>query len=134
MNHMNRRANRTRKKGSPAIVLKPNNAADVVTAIRYAQNNSLVITIRSGGHSVAGHSTNDGGLVIDLSAINSVEIIDREKHIVRIGSGATWITVATALQEHGLALSSGDSTSVGVGGLVLGGGIGWMVRKYGLTI
>ncbi|MBI2429550.1 MAG: FAD-binding oxidoreductase [Ignavibacteriales bacterium] len=122
------------QKGSPAIVLRPKNAAGVATAVHYARNNSLIISIRSGGHSVAGHSTNNGGLVIDLSEINTIDVIDKAKNIVRIGSGATWKKVATSLQEHGLALSSGDSTSVGVGGLALGGGIGWMVRKYGLTI
>lgn len=122
------------QKGSPAIVLRPKNAADVVTAIRFARNNALMISVRSGGHSIAGHSTNDGGLVIDLSGIHAIEIINKEKNIARIGAGATWKNVAAALQEHGLALSSGDSTSVGVGGLALGGGIGWMVRKYGLTI
>lgn len=120
--------------GSPAVVMRPKTAADVATAIRYAQMNGLTISVRSGGHSVAGHSTNNGGLVIDMSVINSVEVIDAAKHIVRIGSGARWKEVAAALEGHGLALSSGDSASVGVGGLALGGGVGWMVRKYGLTI
>jgi FAD/FMN-containing dehydrogenase len=120
--------------GSPAVVLRPKTAADVVTAIRYARTNSLAISVRSGGHSVAGHSTNTGGLVIDMSAMNSVDVIDASKHLVRIGSGARWKNVADALEVHGLALSSGDSASVGVGGLALGGGVGWMVRKYGLTI
>lgn len=121
-------------KGSPAIVLRPNTTGDVVVALQFAKSNSLTISIRSGGHSVAGFCTNDGGIIIDLSAMNSVELIDKQNNIVRIGSGATWKKVAGALQEHRLALSSGDSTSVGVGGLALGGGIGWMVRKYGLTI
>ncbi|MDP1677827.1 MAG: FAD-binding oxidoreductase [Bacteroidota bacterium] len=120
--------------GSPAIVVRPNTAGDVVVAIQFAQSNSLVISIRSGGHSVAGFCTNNGGIIIDLSVINSVELIDKQNNIVRIGTGATWKKVAGTLQEFGLALSSGDSTSVGVGGLALGGGIGWMVRKYGLTI
>jgi FAD/FMN-containing dehydrogenase len=121
-------------KGSPALVLRPKSAADVVKAIHFARTNSLTISVRSGGHSVAGFGTNNGGVVIDLSAIDTIDVIDAAKHIVRIGSGATWKKVATALQEHGLALSSGDTSSVGVGGLALGGGIGWMVRKYGLTI
>ncbi|MFA5835140.1 MAG: FAD-binding oxidoreductase [Bacteroidota bacterium] len=121
-------------KGSPALVVRPNSSDDVAVAIRFAQNNSLLLSIRSGGHNGAGLGTNNGGLVIDLSAMNNIRLIDREKHIVRIESGAIWKNVALALQEHGLALSSGDSTTVGVGGLALGGGIGWMVRKYGLTI
>lgn len=121
-------------KGSPAVVLRPRTANDVAAAVRFAREQSLVISLRSGGHSVAGHSTNNDGAVIDMSAMNSVEVIDKTNRIVRIGTGATWKKVAASLQEHGLAISSGDSTSVGVGGLVLGGGIGWMVRKYGLTI
>lgn len=120
--------------GSPAVVLRPATSNDVAVAIRFGRTNALTISVRSGGHSGAGLSTNDGGLVIDLSAINSVDVIDKEKNMVRIGSGATWKKVATTLGGHGLALSSGDSTSVGVGGIALGGGIGWMVRKYGLTI
>ncbi|MEW5797558.1 MAG: FAD-binding oxidoreductase [Bacteroidota bacterium] len=121
-------------KGSPAVILRPATANDVAAAIRFGRTNGLTISVRSGGHSGAGLSTNNGGLVIDLSAMSTVEVIDKQKNLVRIGSGATWKKVATALGEHGLALSSGDSTSVGVGGISLGGGIGWMVRKYGLTI
>ena len=121
-------------KGTPAIVLRPNTSGDVVVALQFAKSNSLIISIRSGGHSVAGFCTNNGGIIIDLSMMNTVEVIDKVNSIVRIGAGATWKKVAATLQEHGLALSSGDSTSVGVGGLALGGGIGWMVRKYGLTI
>lgn len=121
-------------KGSPAVVLRPATASDVAAAIRFGRMNALTISVRSGGHSGAGLSTNNGGLVIDLSSMSTVEVIDKQKNLVRIGSGATWKIVATTLGEHGLALSSGDTTSVGVGGLALGGGIGWMVRKYGLTI
>ncbi|MFA6541247.1 MAG: FAD-binding oxidoreductase [Bacteroidota bacterium] len=120
--------------GAPAVVLRPAAARDVAAAIQFARNNSLILSVRSGGHSGAGLSTNTGGLVVDMSAMSTVEIIDKQKKLVRIGSGATWKKVAAALQEHGLALSSGDTTSVGVGGIALGGGIGWMVRKYGLTI
>jgi hypothetical protein len=80
-----------------------------------------------------GFGTNDGGVVIDLSRLAEVEIIDSERHLVRIGGGATWGQVAAVLAPHGLAISSGDTKSVGVGGLTLAGGIGWQVRKYGLT-
>ncbi len=121
-------------KGSPAIILRPKTAKDVAAAIRFARHNALVISVRSGGHNGAGLGTNNGGIVIDLSAMNTVEVIDPQKNIVRVQSGAVWKNVATRLCEHGLALSSGDTTTVGVGGLVLGGGIGWMVRKFGLTI
>lgn len=74
------------------------------------------------------------GVVIDLSELAVVEIIDHERHLVRVGGGATWGQVAAALGPHGLAISSGDTKSVGVGGLTLIGGIGWKVRKYGLAL
>lgn len=120
--------------GSPAVVVQPVNESDVALAIAYAQENDLVLSVRGGGHNMAGLSTNEGGLVIDLSNINKVEIIDSTRHLVRIGGGAKWGDVAKVLGEKGLAISSGDTNSVGVGGLTLGGGIGWMVRKHGLAI
>jgi FAD/FMN-containing dehydrogenase len=90
--------------------------------------------VRGGGHSFAGFGTNDDGVVIDLGRLANVEVIDKERHLVRIGGGATWGQVAAALAPHGLAISSGDTRSVGVGGLTLTGGIGWKVRKYGLAL
>jgi FAD/FMN-containing dehydrogenase len=77
-------------------------------------------------------ATNEGGVVIDLSSLHEVEVLDGG--IVRIGGGAIWGDVAAALQPHDLALTSGDTTTVGVGGLTLGGGIGWLVRQYGLAL
>ncbi len=121
-------------KGAPAAVVRPRTADDVAAAIQYARDNSLVISVRSGGHSNAGFGTNNGGVVIDLRHFNEIKIIDKEHGRVRLGSGATWEEVASTLQQAGLALSSGDTKSVGVGGLTLGAGVGWMVRKYGLTI
>jgi FAD/FMN-containing dehydrogenase len=120
--------------GSPAVIVQPQNAADIATAIRFARDQRLVLSIRSGGHGIAGQATNDSGLVIDLACLNQVEVLDAAQHRVRIGAGTTWGEAAEALAAHGLAISSGDTRSVGVGGLTLGGGIGWMVRKYGLTI
>jgi FAD/FMN-containing dehydrogenase len=121
-------------KGSPALVLRPKNPADVALAIQHARANSLPISVRSGGHSAAAFGTNDGGLVIDLALMNQVELIDEGSGLVRVGAGAKWGDVANHLKQYGLALSSGDTKSVGVGGLTLGGGIGWMVKKYGLAI
>jgi hypothetical protein len=92
-----------------------------------------LLSVRGGGHGFPGFGTNDGGVVIDLSRLATVEIIDNERHLVRIGGGATWGQVAPALAPHGLAISSGDTKSVGVGGLTLTGGIGWKVRKHGLA-
>lgn len=121
-------------KGAPQTILLPHSAQDVALAIRYTKEQKLTLSVRSGGHGMAGFATNDGGIVIDLTRMNEVKIIDTAKGIVQIGTGATWEKTANALAKHGLIISSGDTRSVGVGGLTLGGGIGWMVRKYGLTI
>jgi FAD/FMN-containing dehydrogenase len=120
--------------GSPAYVLRPETVGDVQAGVRFAAGTGLVLSVRGGGHGFAGFGTNDGGVVIDLSRLASVRIIDDERHLVRIGGGATWGQVAVALAPHGLAISSGDTRSVGVGGLTLSGGIGWKVRKYGLAL
>ncbi|GAA4592313.1 FAD-binding oxidoreductase [Planotetraspora phitsanulokensis] len=120
--------------GSPAYVLRPKSVGDVRAGVRFAAGAGLPLSVRGGGHAFAGFGTNDGGVVIDLSMLAKVEIIDHERHRVRIGGGATWGDVAAALAQHGLAISSGDTKSVGVGGLTLTGGIGWKVRKYGLAL
>jgi len=120
--------------GNPAHVLRPGSVGDVQAGVRFAVSTGLLLSVRSGGHGFAGFGTNDGGVVIDLSQLANVEIIDKERHLVRIGGGATWGQVAAALTSHGLAISSGDTKSVGVGGLTLTGGIGWKVRKHGLAL
>ncbi|MEU6782284.1 FAD-binding oxidoreductase [Nonomuraea angiospora] len=120
--------------GSPAYVLRPRNVADVRAGVTFAAGSGLPLSVRGGGHAFAGFGTNDDGIVIDLSGLAQVEVIDKERHFVRIGGGATWGQVAAALAPHGLAISSGDTKSVGVGGLTLTGGIGWKVRKYGLAL
>ncbi|NUW33262.1 FAD-binding oxidoreductase [Nonomuraea sp. SMC257] len=120
--------------GSPAFVLRPGSVEDVRAAVRFAAEAGLVLSVRGGGHAFAGFGTNDGGVVIDLGLLATVEITDKERHLVRIGGGATWGQVADVLAPHGLAISSGDTRSVGVGGLTLTGGIGWKVRKYGLAL
>ncbi|MGO4784972.1 FAD-binding oxidoreductase [Cryobacterium sp. W22_MBD10_FK3] len=116
--------------GSPALVARPSSAADVAAAIGYARAQGLPLSVRSGGHTL--FSTNDGGMVLDLARISDVEVLG--DGLVRVGGGAVWGDVARALQPHGLAISSGDTYSVGVGGLTLGGGIGWMVRQQGLAL
>ena len=117
----------------PAMIARCADVEDVVLAIKFAREQALAVSVRSGGHSMAGYGTNDGGLVIDLSGMKAISI-DDARHTARLEPGLTWGEVASTLQPHGLALTSGDMASVGVGGLLLGGGIGWMVRKYGLTI
>ncbi|MGV9309755.1 FAD-binding oxidoreductase [Nonomuraea sp. NPDC003727] len=120
--------------GSPAYVLRPESVGDVQAGLRFAAGAGLVLAVRGGGHGFPGFGTNDGGVVLDLGELADVEIIDKERHLVRIGGGATWGQVAAVLAPHGLAISSGDTKSVGVGGLTLTGGIGWKVRKYGLAL
>jgi FAD/FMN-containing dehydrogenase len=120
--------------GSPAHILRPKTLPDVQAAVRFAARTGRSLSVRGGGHGFPGFATNDGGVVIDLGHLAQVDIVDVEQHRVRIGGGATWGRVAAALAPHGLAISSGDTKSVGVGGLTLTGGIGWKVRKYGLAL
>ncbi|MFM9372902.1 FAD-binding oxidoreductase [Streptomyces sp. Da 82-17] len=120
--------------GSPAAVIQCHNTEDVRSALRFAQAEGLEIAVRSSGHNGAGFSTVDGGVVIDVSPLDSVDVVDPERRLVRLGTGASWARVGAELNKHGLAISSGDTTSVAVGGLLLGGGFGWMVRKYGLAL
>ncbi|HEX5299465.1 MAG TPA: FAD-binding oxidoreductase [Streptosporangiaceae bacterium] len=120
--------------GTPDLIVRPRDASSVAVAVRYAVGAGLPVSVRSGGHSPAGHSTSDGGVVIDLRHLREVRVLDPGTRRVRVGAGATWGAVAATLQRSGLALTSGDTTSVGVGGLTLAGGIGWMVRRYGLAI
>jgi FAD/FMN-containing dehydrogenase len=120
--------------GTPVYVLRPTNVEDVRAAVRFTADAGLALSVRGGGHGFPGFGTNDGGVVLDLRHLAGVEVVDLDRRLVRIGGGATWGQVATALSRHRLAISSGDTTSVGVGGLTLSGGIGWKVRKYGLAL
>lgn len=120
--------------GSPRFVLRPRSTSDVQAAVRLAAGADLPLSIRGGGHSFPGFGTNDDGIVIDLRHLDAVEVVDPDRRVVRVGGGATWGQVADTLAEHGLGFSSGDTRSVGVGGLTLSGGIGWKVRKHGLAL
>ncbi|WP_030178815.1 LLM class flavin-dependent oxidoreductase [Streptomyces sp. NRRL S-813] len=120
--------------GSPALVIQAENADDVAAALAYARGQDAGIAVRSGGHGISGRSTNDGGIVIDLSKMNSVTVVDRAARRIRVEPGARWGHVARTLAPHGLALSSGDYGDVGVGGLATAGGLGYLARAYGLTI
>src|SRR4051794_34318025 len=120
--------------GRPLVVLRPRNVADVQTGVRFAAALGLPLAVRGGGHGFPGFGTNDGGVVIDLRHLAGVHVTNDERCLVRIGGGATWGQVTAGLRHHGLAISSGDTASVGVGGLTLTGGIGWKVRKYGLAL
>jgi FAD/FMN-containing dehydrogenase len=117
----------------PAAIVRCADAEDVRIAVNFAREQKMTLSVRSGGHSIAGHSTNDGGLAIDLANLRKITI-DPVNQTARLEPGLTWGEVANTLQPFGLAMTAGDVASVGVGGLLLGGGIGWMVRAYGLTI
>jgi FAD/FMN-containing dehydrogenase len=118
--------------GTPSVVVRAGSAADVAEAIRFAHVADLPVAVRSGGHTGPTFGTYDNHVVIDLRPLNTVTV-DADG-VALVGAGATWGEVADALGPHGLALTSGDTASVGVGGLTLGGGFGWLVRKYGLAL
>jgi FAD/FMN-containing dehydrogenase len=120
--------------GRPALVVRPREPDEVAAALRYATAHRLAVAVRSGGHSPLGHGTNTDGMVIDLRHLDHIEILDTERRLVRVGGGANWGRVAEALAPYHWAITAGDTSDVGVGGLTLGGGIGWMVRQHGLTI
>jgi len=120
--------------GAPALVVRPRDPDEVAAALAHAARQGLAVSVRSGGHSALAHGTNSGGMVIDLARLNDVEVLDTERRLVRVGGGATWGRVSSALDARGWAITSGDTGDVGVGGLTLGGGFGWLVRRYGLAI
>lgn len=121
-------------RGSPGLVIKAATDKDVSAAIAYARKQDVPLAVRSGGHGISGRSTNDGGIVLDVSALNEIHLLDPASKRVRLGPGARWGQVAERLAPHGLGMSSGDYGDVGVGGLATAGGIGWLSRKHGLTI
>ena len=117
----------------PQAIVRPANAQDVATTVKFARERDFALSVRSGGHSLGHFSVVDGAVVVDLTSMKAVRI-DPEARIARVQGGATSGDLAGPAGEHGLALSTGDTQSVGIGGLTTGGGIGFMVRKYGLAI
>ena len=116
----------------PAIIVRPLNNQAVITALDFAKDQDLIISVRGGGHNVAGHATNDDGIVIDLCAMKHVDI-DPVNKTVRVGGGATWGEVDAVTQQYGLAVPGGVFSDTGIAGLTLGGGLGWLRNKYGLS-
>lgn len=117
----------------PAAIIRVANVAEVSKVISLARENGLELAVRSGGHSNAGHSVTEGGIVLDLSQMRGLEINAKE-HTAWVEPGMTTGEYTIATGEHGLATGFGDTGSVGIGGITLGGGVGFLVRKYGLTI
>jgi FAD/FMN-containing dehydrogenase len=117
----------------PAVIARPVDAAGVARVITFARESGLPLAVRSGGHSGAGHGTTDGGIVLDLRDLATLEV-DAARQTAWAGTGMTAGEYSKKVGVHGLATGFGDTGSVGLGGLTVGGGIGYLSRKYGLTI
>ena len=117
----------------PAVIFRPADAREVGYVVSLARESGLELAVRSGGHSGAGHSVSHGGIVLDLSLMKGLEI-DPGKRVAWAEAGLTAGEVTNATAAHGLAVGFGDTGSVGIGGLTTGGGVGYLVRKHGLTI
>ncbi len=117
----------------PAMIARPTGTADVVDAVNFARENNLELSVRGGGHGVAGSAVTDGGLMIDMSSMNGVHV-DPQSWSVRAQGGATWGDVDRESQLFGLAVPGGVVSTTGIAGLTLGGGMGNLQRKYGLSL
>ena len=116
----------------PALIARCASADDVISAVRFARNAQLLVAVRGGGHNVAGTAVCDDGLMIDLSPMKGI-VVDPVLRVARVEPGVLWGELDREVQAFGLAVPGGIVTHTGVAGLTLGGGIGWLMRKYGLT-
>lgn len=116
----------------PAVVARCTSASDVQAALAHAREHGLLVSVRGGGHSLPGHSVNDGGVMVDLSPMKRIEV-DPQGRTAHAQPGALWGELDAATHVHGLAVTGGQISHTGIAGLTLGGGIGWLMRKYGLT-
>lgn len=116
----------------PALIIRCAAASDVPQAVRFVRQHDLLFSVRSGGHNIAGTALNDGGVVIDLSLLKGIRV-NRESGRVRVEAGCTLGDVDRATEPHGLVVPSGIVSETGIAGLTLGGGFGWLTRKYGYT-
>jgi FAD/FMN-containing dehydrogenase len=117
----------------PALIVRVSDVTDVSRVVKLARESGLELAVRSGGHSLSAHSVSDGGIVLDLSEMKNLEI-DTERRTAWAQTGLTAGEYSAAVGAHGLATGFGDTGSVGIGGITLGGGVGYLVRKHGLTI
>jgi FAD/FMN-containing dehydrogenase len=116
----------------PAFIVRCESTDDVVAAVNFARDNHLLVAVRGGGHSAAGKAVCDDGLVIDLTGMREVQV-DADTRRATVAGGATWADVDRATAVHGLATPGGLISTTGVGGLTLGGGLGWLMRSYGMA-
>jgi FAD/FMN-containing dehydrogenase len=116
----------------PGVIVRPANVADVIATVDYARESGLPFSVRGGGHNVTGFGTNHGGIVLDLSSMRAVQV-DPRARVAVVQGGATWADVDHATHAFGLATPGGVLSTTGVGGLTLGGGFGYLTRKYGLS-
>ncbi|MFR3686247.1 MAG: FAD-dependent oxidoreductase, partial [Enterococcus sp.] len=126
------------KIGQPKIVILAETEEQVMDTINYTasikQDQKFPLSVRSGGHGLSATSVNDRGIILDLSRMNQISVIDKEQGIVKVQAGALWGDVAVKLHSDQLVISSGDHGDTGVGGLAVSGGMGTILRSFGLTI
>ena len=117
----------------PALIARCRGVADVMDAVNLTRGLGLEVAVRGGGHNVAGRATIDGGVMIDLSLMKGIHV-DARNCLARAQAGATWAELNRETQLHGLAVTGGVVSSTGIAGLTLGGGLGWLMGKYGLAL
>jgi FAD/FMN-containing dehydrogenase len=117
----------------PALIVRPHEVADVIEALGFARSADMPVAVRGGGHSPAGYGVVEGGLVVDLSRMKGLDV-DPKRRVARADAGLTWGEYNARTGEHGLATPGSDVAAVGIAGSTLAGGMGWLMRKHGMTI
>src|SRR5437867_6439629 len=116
----------------PALIVRCSGVADILAALQFARSQDLELAVRGGGHSLPGFSTSDGGIVVDLSPMKGIRVDPDAQRVIAEG-GVTWRELDHETQAFGLAVTGGLISSTGIAGFALGGGVGWLMRKHGLT-